>query len=139
MRFLILLSLLFSVSAEAGWKHLRCQRAGDNEYLLITRDADTRVHVETERTQRYLLGLTCNIPFVAEPLFLCRGPGSNDLTFRSAWVHERGFPKDAYEEPVDRELLNVVLSFSYVNGKGETSRLEKIWKFEKNECVGSEQ
>jgi hypothetical protein len=139
MRFIIGavsgLAFMFGSQARAELATFRCQASGENAFLVIAREADGRVHVETDETRRYLIGLDCNWPSADEPLFYCRGAGDDDLSFSSTWVHELGFPKDSYDRLFDQERLEIYLSFETKNAQGRNVNQQRTWKFGKTDCV----
>jgi hypothetical protein len=142
MRFIVgifLFAFMWGSAARADWASFRCQAPNESAFLQIAKDADGRVHVETDETRRYLIGLDCNWPSADEPLFYCRGAGDDGLTFSSTWIHERGFTLDSYDRLVDQERLEIYLSFQTKNAQGRTVDQKRTWKFGKADCVETRQ
>lgn len=139
MRFTFCCLLLASLSFAAAKAQaaLRCQGRGEQGFLLVEKESNGLVHVETAETRRFLLGLDCKLPNAGEPLFYCTGGGGESLEFYSAWIRERGFVKNGYGEYVERELLVINLRYTYKDAKNEDHFLERNWKFQAADCEGS--
>jgi hypothetical protein len=128
---ILLLLLVFSsppAVAEGPWSEVSCQHLDDGRRLTIRRTGEI-YQVESNHTRHFLAGLFCQVPYPQLPLFAChQGPASN-LRFQANLVTEKGFPKDAYGNYVERELLVVYLSYYFENAKGEQEQAENEWRF----------
>lgn len=138
MRFTVgLLLALFFVATTHAHAALRCQGRNEQGFLLIEKESNGLVHVETAETRRFLLGLDCRLPRAGEPLFYCTGGGGENLEFYSAWIRERGYVKNGYGEFVERELLDINLRYTYKDANNQDHYLERNWKFQAADCEGS--
>jgi hypothetical protein len=133
--------ILFSPFANASWKSVDCKTADDPDFIKIEQGSDGRYHVETRQTRRFLIGLNCDFPLAGEPVFYCKGSGSQygDITLSSVLVHEVGYPKDSYGRIVDYYYYVFHLSFPYEDSNGEYKQAERTWKFNKSDCEAGAQ
>lgn len=117
-----------------NWTQFRCDDPNSSRFILVKKNKEEKIQVETETTRVFLKNIECQHNFYLFPLFRCNSHHQESIVFYNEIKKVVGFSKENYANWTEKEVLLFHTIYSYTNEKGQYVTEENQSEFNLTHC-----